>query len=345
MTIERKKKLDVLEEKAAAAVEYNHKKAREEIEVLKAEIQKLKIDSDAFKSRARLSDKRLREMISDKDNKLRASAEENASLQERNKDLTSKLDDNSRKITSLKRRLSQSQLVKTHNHDSQVDLELIEAFQRANEFKECIEETRSPHSQCCETDEWAENVEFRGFNSIEVGKFPNEIDTDSKALRALSKHQDLIEEPTECWLRKHLDLLHDQSMRMKAESKQDSTATVMMESAAEELPKIQTPIKSAPKVDQSSPMTISTKSSLGHAESYSFVTPSKTSSSQPTDKEVNMLSNNRRIVRYQNGTQKEILRDGTVIIRYTNGDVKTSYLNAGIIVYYYASSKVKSFLK
>ena len=108
MAVERKKKLDVLEEKATAAVEYNHKKAREEIEALKTEIQKLKIDSDAFKSRSRLSDKRLRDIISDKDNKLHASTDEVASLQERNKDLTAKVEEYSRKITSLKRRLSQS---------------------------------------------------------------------------------------------------------------------------------------------------------------------------------------------------------------------------------------------
>lgn len=49
-----------------------------------------------------------------------------------------------------------------------------------------------------------------------------------------------------------------------------------------------------------------------------------------------------KIVNYKNGTQKEVLPDGTTTISFANGDRKRTYANEkeGIVVYYYASTKV-----
>lgn len=49
-----------------------------------------------------------------------------------------------------------------------------------------------------------------------------------------------------------------------------------------------------------------------------------------------------QIVTYKNGTQKEVLPDGTTTISFANGDRKRTYANEkkGIVVYYYASTKV-----
>ncbi|KAL3759607.1 hypothetical protein ACHAWU_009754 [Discostella pseudostelligera] len=48
-----------------------------------------------------------------------------------------------------------------------------------------------------------------------------------------------------------------------------------------------------------------------------------------------------KIVNYKNGTQKEVLPDGTTTISFANGDRKRTYANEkeGIVVYYYASTK------
>ena len=47
---------------------------------------------------------------------------------------------------------------------------------------------------------------------------------------------------------------------------------------------------------------------------------------------------------YQNGTQKEVLSDGTTTVYFTNGDRKRTYANEkkGIVVYYYAATQVSS---
>jgi hypothetical protein len=51
-----------------------------------------------------------------------------------------------------------------------------------------------------------------------------------------------------------------------------------------------------------------------------------------------------RIMTYKNGTQKEVTPDGTITISFANGDRKRTYANEkkGVIVYYYASTKVSS---
>ena len=45
---------------------------------------------------------------------------------------------------------------------------------------------------------------------------------------------------------------------------------------------------------------------------------------------------------YKNGTEKEVLPDGTTTVSFANGDRKRTYANEkkGIVVYYYAATKV-----
>ena len=49
------------------------------------------------------------------------------------------------------------------------------------------------------------------------------------------------------------------------------------------------------------------------------------------------------ITQYKNGTQKEVMSDGTTTISFANGDRKRTYANEkkGIVVYYYAATKVR----
>jgi hypothetical protein len=53
-----------------------------------------------------------------------------------------------------------------------------------------------------------------------------------------------------------------------------------------------------------------------------------------------VLGNGRKIITYGNGTEKEMFPDGTSVIRFLNGDIKMTYENDGVVVYYYATSKV-----
>ena len=50
-----------------------------------------------------------------------------------------------------------------------------------------------------------------------------------------------------------------------------------------------------------------------------------------------------QVFTYKNGTQKEVLPDGTTTISFANGDRKRTYANEkkGIVVYYYAATKVR----
>lgn len=58
---------------------------------------------------------------------------------------------------------------------------------------------------------------------------------------------------------------------------------------------------------------------------------------------VGVQSSKSRIIIYKNGTQKEVSPDGTMTISFPNGDRKRTYANEkkGVIVYYYASTKVR----
>jgi len=54
-------------------------------------------------------------------------------------------------------------------------------------------------------------------------------------------------------------------------------------------------------------------------------------------------SRSQTITQYKNGTQKEVMSDGTTTISFANGDRKRTYANEkkGIVVYYYAATKVR----
>jgi hypothetical protein len=62
-----------------------------------------------------------------------------------------------------------------------------------------------------------------------------------------------------------------------------------------------------------------------------------------SEEEVGLQSSKSRIITYKNGTQKEVSPDGTMTISFPNGDRKRTYANEkkGVIVYYYASTKVR----
>ena len=73
--------------------------------------------------------------------------------------------------------------------------------------------------------------------------------------------------------------------------------------------------------------------------SHPFASPE---ASRGQDRRVHSTSDGRRILKYSNGAEKEIQRDGSIIIRYVNGDSKT--VVGDVISYYHAAEKVRVFL-
>ena len=74
--------------------------------------------------------------------------------------------------------------------------------------------------------------------------------------------------------------------------------------------------------------------------------------SNKTDDNVNYNTNNntrpeecfpdgRKIIKYRNGTTKEVFPNGSSIVRFANGDRKHSDNNTGLIVYFYAEAQTK----
>eukprot|EP00611_Tribonema_gayanum_P001445 TRINITY_DN11048_c0_g1_i1.p1 TRINITY_DN11048_c0_g1~~TRINITY_DN11048_c0_g1_i1.p1 ORF type:complete len:519 (+),score=105.93 TRINITY_DN11048_c0_g1_i1:349-1905(+) len=45
------------------------------------------------------------------------------------------------------------------------------------------------------------------------------------------------------------------------------------------------------------------------------------------------------VVRFANGTQKEVLPDGSAVVRYTNGDTKRTHPRTGVVTYTYAAAR------
>ena len=83
MVHQRKKRQQRLEEEAAEATILSQKRAREEIETLKEALHKQKIDADAAKSRHRLNEKRWKDMVTERDQKIKILNEDIGSLEDR----------------------------------------------------------------------------------------------------------------------------------------------------------------------------------------------------------------------------------------------------------------------
>lgn len=50
------------------------------------------------------------------------------------------------------------------------------------------------------------------------------------------------------------------------------------------------------------------------------------------------LPDGKKLVKYKNGTQKEIDEAGNSIVRFLNGDTKSVNVVSGVVVYYYAQA-------
>merc|ERR1712238_450187 len=97
MSYQRRIKQERLIEEHAEKTVFNQKQARAEINDLKENIHKLKIDLDATKSRNRLNEKKLKDCISSKEEELHFLHKEIEILKCRNSDLSLRVEELSKK--------------------------------------------------------------------------------------------------------------------------------------------------------------------------------------------------------------------------------------------------------
>lgn len=321
MASHHKKRQEGLEERAAAATMNSQKQLRAEIETLKTTLQKQKIDFDTAKSRTRVNEKRLRDLLSERDETIASMRKEIDQLKEQYSDTKKQRDD----LLQFKREQESKKKKRKKRQDS---IQIPSSEKPQNESTrfddeavvvEDVDIQNTPTEM--ESDEVSDSAD-NSQNDIEDTNIneENERNYDDEAIRVMMTRKDIVETPTEDWLQKHLHGCTDKHVQKNISD--DSLLTLM------------TPMKG--KVYDPNRYTPLNK----------IVEASSSLQSNSCDNHLGSTDHgyreNRRIVTYRNGTQKEILSDGTLIVRFMNGDVKTTYSHIGIVVYYYAETRVRT---
>lgn len=339
MVSKRKMRQDELEEKATVAVGLSHKRVREEIESLKATVHKQKIDADAAKSRQRLNEKRLRDNISTKEDRIRILEEEIDSVRNKHSITKENLDDMIRQRdvdSKARKRKKKKNAEKKIEQITPVEVTkkstIDEVDPKESSITKEIKEKSDPFPPPNDTNE----SQIMSPSKDKIAKCKN----DQEARHVLSSYQDLIEEPTEHWLQRHLEGLakpvevqkEDKSLHISQE--REPQAPVDHSYVTPSYSKKYDPDKYNVNPQKRSTMEI--------AEIERLEMPETKKSKECKGRNEQTFPDGRRNITYQNGTEKDIFVDGTTVARFTNGDVKTTYRNVGVVVYYYAKAKVSS---
>jgi hypothetical protein len=267
LTSQRKQRQDSLEDRAAQASLNSQKQLRAEIESLRNTLKKQQVEIDTAKSRSRINEKRLRDMISERDRSIQSIKSELEKLNIQHNEVKKERDS----LKLYTEELESKKKKKKKKRD--ISIQPLEQME---------EPLNQPSPKVAES---ASACKMKG--KIDGHKDNN----DNEAIRILTTNNDLVEQPTEDWLQKHL--------------------------GCQQHHKTYDPEKYASKS--------STQNTFSKQSNTVSQTRIATDSSTTT---------------YPNGTQKEILPDGTMVVRFTNGDIKTTYSHIGIVVYFYAETGV-----
>ncbi len=153
------------------------------------------------------------------------------------------------------------------------------------------------------------------------------------------------EEPSELWLQRHLSKLNNANNRL-GEKNTDGmqhhgfSSTEEMYQFANEDNLQRKSYNAADYCGKLDDLPTQAHFSMTHHSNPTV--PSIVTAPIPSKKIADQSRSKSQIVTYKNGTQKEVLSDGTITISFVNGDRKRTYANEkkGIVVYYYASTKV-----
>jgi hypothetical protein len=350
MINERKKRQEKLEEQVAEASQMSYRKVKEEIDSLKDLLKKQKIETDAAKSRHRLNEKRWKDMIAERDKQILSLNEEIQKISKVNDDLAQEkahLVQKVEQMTKEKKKKKKKSIIEgedcqdiqasslkanatsqrnlTHDHydnsrGKNDDYNTSHHESMPNTGKVTNERTKNDITTEAFTDKPSPHVS-KSLNE-ECDKNRDNIENVKDLARIIASHKDLLVDPTEEWLRCHLDSIQCKSHESGCEDNGKIHASALDEAVSN----YYTPLKER----QYDP----TK--------YAVTEEKNCSNNVTIQKKVKeeKLPNGTKIITFHNGTVKETLPDGTVIVRFTNGDIKTSYGNIGITVYFYSESKV-----
>ena len=149
----------------------------------------------------------------------------------------------------------------------------------------------------------------------------------------------LTEEPTDQWLQRHLSKLNDANNRLGGKILNENDVENVGPQQAVQHGQQRKPYNAADyggKTDSVPKVVTALSPSMQHVEGGGTLDDNghhhRQQAAQPKS----------QIFTYKNGTTKEVLPDGTTTISFANGDRKRTYANEkkGIVVYYYAATKV-----
>lgn len=158
-----------------------------------------------------------------------------------------------------------------------------------------------------------------------------------------------VEEPTEHWLQHHLTALSNANNQLDDKIDHGHQAPATVVNHMEQLGYAQRKPYNA--ADYSGHTNIPPNSSSGQHYSNNtpqLLNPAATPTFPSSGGATSDWQGEKKcqVFTYKNGTQKEVLSDGTTTISFANGDKKRTYTNEkkGIVVYYYAATKVSAFV-
>ena len=160
----------------------------------------------------------------------------------------------------------------------------------------------------------------------------------------------LTEEPTEHWLQRHLAKLNNANNQLGVKMMDnhdnntediDSTQVVGGDQQQQRKPYNAADYDANQDANSIPQVVTALSPSMQHVEGGGELGDS--GRPQYQQQVAGEQSRSQTITQYKNGTQKEVMSDGTTTISFANGDRKRTYANEkkGIVVYYYAATKVR----
>jgi len=159
----------------------------------------------------------------------------------------------------------------------------------------------------------------------------------------------LTEEPTEHWLQRHLAKLNNANNQLGVKmmdnhdnNTEDIDSTQVVGGDQQQRKPYNAADYDANQDANSIPQVVTALSpSMQHVEGGGEL--GDNGRPQYQQQVAGAQSRSQTITQYKNGTQKEVMSDGTTTISFANGDRKRTYANEkkGIVVYYYAATKVR----
>ena len=203
--------------------------------------------------------------------------------------------------------------------------------------------------------------------------YDNSLTLDNATNENLNKitrsNMEFEEEPTECWLQRHLAAIGINRSNMTYEHQSTPIQSILPDNNdSHQSWSVKDKIENRERVCLENSATFQTSFSTPYQkkeydpfnyDGYNHFPPHNSHKSQNTIKPKTPQSSNhisckgdtnvstdeivkdgRRVIKFKNNTVKEIFPNGEIIIRYSNGDIKTTKSSEGKVKYYYSAVKV-----